>query len=128
MKRFVFFGVGLFLLICASDLDVNPVEAVRVIVGEAADQGFGGMVDVGEVIRNRGSVRGCYGLNARHSRREAWTTWGEATAAWMVSTFTNRTKGATKFENIYQFGFPESWDRSRAVCVYQERDHWFFID
>lgn len=101
-------------------------KAVRAIVGEASDQSFEGMVAVGEVIRRRGSVSGLNGYKAMSSRKESPEVWDKAREAWRFSETTNLSKGATFFENIYDFGFPESWDREKFVCVAQLGDHWFF--
>lgn len=103
---------------------MSQSDPIKVIVGESANQGFKGMVAVGEVIRNRGSLKGMYGLNAKH--HEKLLIWVEASIAWPTSYFTDFVKGATQFENVWKFGFPKSWDRERLVCVTQIKDHWFF--
>lgn len=121
--------VCMVLLITSSAYaDVNRAQAIRAIVGEAANQGLDGMTAVGEVIRTRGSVRGLYGLEAMATRKETPGVWDMAARAWNRSTHTNLTHHATMFENIYAFGFPKSWDRDKVVCVAQIKDHWFFAN
>ena len=105
---------------------VSDTEAVRAIVGEASTQGIDGMTAVGEVIRRRGSVKGLYGYNAMATRLEPEWVWEQARRAWKRSETTNLSRGATLFENVYAFGFPKSWDRTKVVCVAQIKDHWFF--
>lgn len=105
---------------------VSDTEAIRAIVGEAANQGYDGMTAVGEVIRRRGSVRGLYGHKAMNHRYELPWVWAQARLAWDRSAYTNLTHGATLFENIYAFGFPESWDREKVVCVATVKDQYFF--
>ena len=101
-------------------------KAVRAIVGEASSQSFDGMVAVGEVIRHRDSVVGMNGYKAITKRTESKEVWAKARKAWKLSENSNLTKGAAFFENVYDFGFPESWNRERFVCVAHIGDHWFF--
>ena len=118
----------LLILLLPAHAAVDSDTAIRAIVGEAANQGPNGMTAVGEVIRNRGGVKGLYGYKAMKARTEPSWVWKQATEAWERSKTTHLTKGATLFENINAFGFPKSWDRTKVVCVAQIKDHWFFTE
>lgn len=100
--------------------EVSEKEAVRVILAEAENQSLEGMVAVGEVIRRRGSLKGF----SNRKPSEAMTE--RAKEAWRLSANTNLSKGATLFENIVDFGFPESWNREKVVCVERIGKHYFF--
>lgn len=103
---------------------VNESDAIKILVGEASNQGFKGMVCVAEVLRTRGSIKGFYGLNAKHSSREPKWVWEQARKAWLASAKTNYTKGANHFENIVAFGCP-TWVKS-CVETFRHKDHVFY--
>lgn len=69
--------------------------AITTIVGEASNQGPTGMVMIGEAIRNRHSLRGCYGLTATHNSQEPQYVWDMAEKAWGDSATSRLTHGAT---------------------------------
>jgi len=73
--------------------------AVRAIVGEAAGQPYIVKLGVAEAIRNRGTLRGVYGLNAAHNRTEPVWVWRDGRRAWAQSKTTNITHFATHFGN-----------------------------
>jgi len=98
--------------------------AVRIIVGEASDQGLKGMICIGEVLRHRGSIKGFYGYKASWLRNEPRSVWVKADKAWEVSAHTNYTKGADHFENIRRFGAP--WWVKYCVKTYEYRNHVFY--
>ena len=95
--------------------------AVKVILGEAADQSFRGKVAVGEVIRNRGEIEGFSSTQKdldRFYHEQPERTRTQARLAWIVSRFTNFTRGADHFDNIKAFGVPE-WakDMKKTVMI-----------
>lgn len=98
--------------------------AVRIIVSEAADQGFKGMVCVGEVLRHRGSIKGFYGYKSNRINNQPKSIWKMAAGAWEESAHTNYTKGADHFENIRTFGKP--WWVKYCVKTYEYKDHIFY--
>ena len=67
---------------------------IRTIVGEASNQGQEGMLALAAAIRNRGHLRGAYGLNASHSDREPAWVWDQARTAWKKSQSQDPTEGA----------------------------------
>lgn len=86
--------------------EVTDEQAVKILVGEASNQGLKGMICVAEVLRTRNSVNGFYGLNAKHSHKEPAWVWAQARKAWEMSANTHYTQGADHFENILAFGKP----------------------
>lgn len=103
--------------------EIPQDKAIRILVGEASNQGFKGMVCVAEVLRRTGSTRGFYGLHASHSAHEPKWVWEMARKAWMASASTNYTHGADHFENL-KFGIPY-WCRN-CVITAKIGDHTFF--
>ena len=99
-------------------------EAIKTIVGEASNQGYKGMVCVGEVIRHNSTLKPFYGFKAMNHRHEPVWVWKQATRAWYASKTSNLTRGANHFENINAFGEP-FWVKS-CVLTFEYRDHKFY--
>jgi hypothetical protein len=110
----------------ANAAEIPEEVAVRVLIGEAGNQGEVGMIAVAEVLRKRGSTKGFYGLKAAHVDRQPAWVWDLARKAWRKSASTNYTKGATHFENVKAFGTPY-WAKKMDV-VFIHRDHTFYIE
>ena len=74
---------------------INDDEAVSAIVGEASNQSYDTMVCVAQGIRHRGTLKGVYGVHARHNADESEDTWLAAENAWEDSAIENdHIKGA----------------------------------
>jgi hypothetical protein len=98
--------------------------AIRAIVGEAANQGERGMLTLAGAMRNRGHLRGVYGLkNPCADKQPAWV-WARAERAWAMSATNDLSHGATHWENVKAFGTPY-WARTMTITVV-EKDHTFF--
>ncbi len=104
--------------------EVPEDVAVRVLIGEAADQGLKGMICVGEVLRRRGSIKGFDGYRSKHINSEPRSVWVKAAKAWEHCAHTNYTKGADHFANIRKFGKP--WWVRYCVKTYEYKDHVFY--
>lgn len=98
-------------------------QAIRAILGESANQGFNGMLAVAVGIRNRGSLRGVYGLNNPIVDKQPQWVWDMAKKAWAESEH-NRIHTGTNWENIKAFGTP-AWAK-KMVKVYEWKDHIFY--
>jgi len=122
MKRFAV----LLLVGFSVSAAVPEPEAVRTIIGEAANQGFTGMVAVGNVLRHRGSTKGFCGRTAPHIDKQPAWVWAQARRAWQHSATNDVTGGATHFENTTSFGEPY-WARNMKKTV-KIRDHQFYRD
>lgn len=104
--------------------DVIPdALAVRAIIGESSDQGYKGMLAVACGIRNRGTLRGVYGVNANHVDKEPKWVWDLAKKAWSESE-NNRIHTGTHWENINAFGTPD-WAKEMKM-VYKYKEHVFY--
>lgn len=117
----------LSLLIAGCSLahaEVPEEKAVRTIIGEAANQGYIGMVAVAEVLRTRGSLKGFYGYKAPHVDKQPEWVWKMARKAWEASKTSHYAKGADHFENVKAFGCP-SWVRN-CIEVFRYKDHVFY--
>lgn len=123
--RFTLFIVGAVLFgSCRLCHAYTEEEAIKTIVGEASNQGFKGMVCVGEVIRHNSSLRGFYGLNSPHSAHEPIWVWTMARLAWNRSKHTNFTRSANHFENLHDFGVP-AWAKTCQITL-TYKDHVFY--
>jgi hypothetical protein len=128
------FGVlcGVVLLAMVQSAEAQVVQpaipadqAVRAIIGEAADQGYEGMLAVACAIRNRGTLKGVYGLGAKHIDKEPEWVWDLARKAWKNSAECDVTKGADHWENIKAFGKPYWADKCEKT--YTHKDHVFYM-
>jgi len=118
------FIVALTFISTAHAQTIPQGVAVRIIVGEAADQGLKGMICIGEVLRLRASVKGFYGYKSNRTKDQPKSVWVMAAKAWKESAHTNYTKGADHFENIHRFGKP--WWVKYCVKTYEYKDHVFY--
>jgi len=109
-SKVVVFLVVLTLSSLTSAHAIPENKAVRAIIGEAADQGYRGMLAVACAIRNRGHLKGVYGLKAKHVDSEPEWIWNIAKIAWQESASCDIVNGATHWENL-TYGTPY-WAKS----------------
>lgn len=120
-------GFGLLL---ARGCDVahayTDEEAIKAVIGEAENQGYNGMLAVAGAIRNRGSLKGCYGFQAPRVLHHKYSeiTYYTAQKAWEKSKYLDITHGANHWENINAFGTP-CWVK-HCVETFRYRDHVFY--
>lgn len=110
--------------------NINNEKAVLAIIGEAENQGRKGMFYVACGIRNRGTLKGVYGLNSKRVKEQLYSsqTRKQAEEVWKESEFSescNDLKEATLWENIKAFGKP-NWDFSKLTKTLEYKDHVFF--
>ena len=103
--------------------EIDDHLAIKAIVGEASNQGYKGMLYLAIGIRNRGHLRGVYGVNAKHNDSEPQWVWDLARRAWAESEY-NRFHIADHWENIEAFGKPDCFRDMVVVCKY--KNHTFF--
>ena len=101
-------------------------DAIKAIIGEAENQGYKGMLAVACAIRNRGTLKGVYGLRAKRVRYSLFNEEAmiDAKLAWEESAKHDITNGATLWENINAFGCP-SWVKS-CVETFRYKNHVFY--
>jgi len=117
----------IFLLIfhtSSYSANIDKQRAIRAIIGEASNQGYIGMVAVACAIRNRGTLKGVYGENAKHVSNEPQWVFDLAEKAWLESMNKDITSGATHWENIKAFGTPY-WVKDMTK-VYEYKDQVFY--
>lgn len=117
--EFIFWGLVLLLVLiygCSSAMAYTDQDAIRCIVGEASNQGLEGMVLVGETIRNRNSVDGCYGMRARHTGLEKKSTWDNAEIAWQLSQYSFSTHSATGWGSKEDFK-NKKWAKGKRIVA-----------
>lgn len=103
---------------------IKKEDAVKAIIGEASNQGYRGMLAVACGIRNRGTLKGIYGLKAKHIYKEPMWVWDMARRAWKESEHNDIVFGATNWENIKAFGEP-FWAKKMTKTV-KIKDHSFY--
>ncbi len=102
---------------CWAKKDPRRIPEIRAIMGEARCQGYDGMYAVACAIRNRGNLRGVYGLKDTKIDLEPDSVWKIAVRAWHDSEKgEDVTLGATSWENVEQFGKPW-WAKSMIKTV-----------
>lgn len=124
MKKAISLILWLALLAQPCFAEIEKSQAIRAIIGEASSQGFQGMLAIACGIRNRGTLKGVYGLKAKHIDKEPEWVWKLARKAWKESATNDITNGATNWENIKAFGEPY-WVKS-MIKVYEYKDHVFY--
>lgn len=111
--------VGAMLLMLCAPLwaaEIPENLAVRAIIGEASNQGPVGMQAVAEAIRNRGHLRGVFGVRAKHVDAEPAWVWKQARQAWERSSTSRLVLGADHWECESDFGKP-AWAKSMTKTV-----------
>ena len=103
--------------------ELSDKQCIRAVIGEASNQGYEGMLAVAVGIRNRGTLKGVYGANAKHVDNEPMWVWKIAKRAWRDSEF-NKIHTGTHWENIKAFGTPY-WVKD-MIEVYRLDDHIFY--
>lgn len=121
--------IFLFLLIPTSKAEAAEIKkekAVLAIIGEAENQGYNGMLAVAGALRNRGTLKGVYGLHAPRVKARKYTaaTYQLASKAWAESATHDITHGGTHWENVRAFGCPY-WVKS-CIKVFAYKDHVFY--
>jgi len=115
--------LNLFTIQLCFAAEIPEAQAIRAIIGESSSQGEKGMFAVACAIRNRGTLKGVYGVNAKHVDSEPQWVWEMAKKVWKESEF-NRIHDGDHWENIKAFGKPY-WVSS-MVEVYRHKDHVFY--
>lgn len=110
---------------------INIVYAVRAIIGEAENQGYEGMLAVAYAIRNRGTLKGVYGVHAKRVREHLYSDQVEdmAIKAWAEAScgLNDITHGATGWGNAkdgQEFAKCKWW--KNCVIVFRYKDHFFY--
>lgn len=117
------------ILLCpkkASAAEIPEKQAVLAIIGEAENQGQMGMLAVACAIRNRGSLKGIFGMRSSRVVQHKYSKeiYEDALKAWRDSANHDITRGATHWENIKAFGRPY-WVNG-MIETYVYKDHVFY--
>jgi len=104
-------------------LNSKENAGIRAIIGESSDQGYKGMLAVACGIRNRGTLKGVYGLNSPHIDKEPQWVWDMAKRAWKESEY-NRVHSGTHWHNVKREG--ENYWTIKMIKVYEYKDHVFY--
>ena len=122
-----------FLLLLGGQIHVyaqiTPNKAILAIIGEAESEGPRGMLAVACAIRNRGTLKGVYGLHAYRVIHHLYSskTLRMARSAWRASAFEDVTSGATGWGNkadLDKFCSTKWWTRCQVTCIVGHQ--WFY--
>ena len=144
-KRWLFFfSAFIFLLpVCAAGRNqvTNPKRpqtvscrraisdsmAIRAIIGEAGHQGERGMLAVACAIRNRGTLKGVYGVKAKHVDKEPAYVWTMARKAWADSAVKDITNGAQFWGSVHcDKNWIKNMERKGFIKTFEWKDHKFY--
>ncbi len=104
--------------------EVTDEQGVKCIIGEAANQGYDGLMAVADALQNRGTTKGVYGCtSARAGKEPAWV-WKMAKRAWQEAKTSNPAHGADHWEAVGLYGEPY-WAKSMIKTV-KIKDHTFY--
>lgn len=132
----LFFLISIILLFlfhqdAKAELNQYDRDVIRAIVGECSGEGdtigakYAAMKYVAHAIRNRGSLRGMYGLTAKHVDTESQDIWLLAELAWISSANeTDPTNGADSWGNKKDTEIPGWLDDKKFKVRYL--NHFFF--
>ena len=110
-------------------------DYIDAVVGEAADGGYQGMLDIACAIRNRikdprhskNPLHQVYGYHAPHNKGESKETWDLARKAWTDSANQDTVNGATLWGNASDVqSFNKNWDMSKVAQTVSRLGHTFF--
>lgn len=120
-------GVTLALTGTCYPYPIKKSQAIKAIIGEAENQGRPGMQLVAAAIKNRGTLKGVYGLNNPRVVKHLYSAKIYAQAAWAwkhAEDVRLALQGAAFWENTKAFGLPYWAKGKRITFVYL--DHKFF--
>ena len=118
-----------FVYYCnADEIPFTKENIIRAAVGEASGEGYQGLLAVATAIYNRGTLKGVYGVNAKHIESEpewVWTMASRAQKQAKKAYFEGvPMHSGTHWENIKAFGTPY-WVED-MIKVYEYKDHIFY--
>lgn len=122
-------AIGLLMFSCQAAHAYSDEQAILAVIGEAENQGYQGMKAIACGIRNRGTLKGVYGLNSPRVKKHKYSenTAAQAMVAWETSDDPDQCRflgGADHWENVKAFGKP-TW-ASEMVETYRYKDHVFY--
>lgn len=106
---------------------VSYILAIRAIIGEAGNQGYTGMLAIAGAIRNRGTLKGVYGVTAKHISKEPQWVFDLAKKAWVESATNDITNGATHWGSTKVDGkWIKKMERNGFVKTFEHKEHKFY--
>lgn len=121
--------VFLVLFIAPTPAKAADIAKIHAIIGEAEGEGYPGMLAVACAIRNRGSLKGVYGLRAKRVVLHLYSqkTYALAEKAWKESRSLDITNGATGWgnsEDVDKFCSTPWWKKCEITL--QVGNHYFY--
>jgi len=95
MKKIIISLICLMAVMPVQGESMRENKTIRAIMGEASGEGYKGMLAIACAIRNRGTLKGVYGVRAKHIDKEPQWVWDLAYQAYKDSEKVDITNGAT---------------------------------
>jgi len=77
----------------------NSFNCIKALVGEVEGESFQTKLATAECLRNRGTLKGVYGINSKRISKASRKVWAECELAWSKSKASNLVSGATVWGN-----------------------------
>lgn len=77
----------------------NSCNCIKALVGEVEGESYQTKLATAEALRNRGSLKGVYGINSKRISKASRKVWEECTLSWGESAHSNLVRGATVWGN-----------------------------
>ena len=105
----------------------NSYNCVKALIGEVEGESFLTKLATAECLRNRGTLKGVYGINSKRIAKASDKVKADCLRAWTESSRTNLVKGATVWGNASDVKiFKKSkWFKSYEQTAQVGR-HYFF--
>lgn len=117
----------IIILLLSATISAYGNDNVRAVMGEASGEGFTGMKAIACAIRNRGTLKGVYGLRAKHIDKEPKRVWDMAQKAWEESAKEDITNGATHWgSKIVDKEWIKKMERSGFVKTFEYKNQAFY--
>lgn len=97
-----FFLISLWKLSSRKSVpEFTDKNCIQAIVGEYGKEDIYGMKLIAHAIRNRGTLEGVYGFNAKHIHKEPKNVWVLASLAWYESAYEqDPLRGAHEWRSV----------------------------
>jgi hypothetical protein len=77
----------------------NSFNCIKALVGEVEGESYLTKLATAECLRNRGTLKGVYGINSKRIAKASKKVWEDCEMAWNQSSRANLVKGATVWGN-----------------------------
>lgn len=111
----------------ATEIPFTDENCIKACIGEASSQGYLGLLAIACAIRNRGTLKGVYGVNAKHVDKEPAYVWTMARKAWADSAVKDITNGGQFWGSVHcDKDWIKKMEQKGFVKTFEYKDHKFY--